>query len=224
LTLNFAKTGSDAITIYWRIEQWFPDLSPEIKAKLKKFHEELIRVNKTSNLISIKTLPMADAIHFADAINATRLIEKDLKSEEIYDLGAGNGFPGLIMALLMPKVKIHLVEVDGKKAEFLKQMIGILELKNVDVLIRAIETLPADSIRCAASRGLAPISKSLLMTRKAFTVGGVYYHLKGEEWATEIAGIPTQLCSFWQPGLLGEYKLPVGEVKFAVVKTEKIQA
>jgi 16S rRNA (guanine527-N7)-methyltransferase len=222
--LNFAKSGSDAITIYWRIEQWFPDLSSEIKAKLKKFHEELVRSNKSLNLIGIKTLPMADAIHFADSISAARLIEKDLKSDEIYDLGAGNGFPGLIMGLLMPKVKIHLVEIDVKKAEFLKQMIGILELKNVDVLIRAIESLPANSVKCAASRDLAPISKALLMTRKIFTVGGVYYHFKGEEWATEIAGIPTQLCSFWQPSLLGEYKLPVGEVKFAVVKTEKTQA
>jgi len=222
--LNFAKTGSDAITIHWRIDQWFPDLSPDIKTKLKKYHEELLRFNKTLNLIGVKTIPMADAIHFADSILASRLLEKDLKADEIYNLGASNGFPGVIMALLIPGKKFFLVESDGKKAEFIKHIIGLLGLKNVTVLIRSVEALPPESIKCAVSRGFAPLSKAMLMTRKIFPVGGVYYHLKGEEWATEIADIPTQLCSFWMPGLLGEYKLPVGEVKFAVVKTEKIQS
>jgi 16S rRNA (guanine527-N7)-methyltransferase len=221
--LNFAKTGSDAITIHWRIEQWFPDLSPDFKAKLKKYHEELLKFNKTLNLIGVKTIPMADAIHFAGTYLAARIIEKDLKSSEVYDFGSGNGFPGVIMAMMMPKIKFHLVDVDPRKGEFLKHMIQAMELKNADCLIRNVEALPPGSIQCAVSRDFAPLSKAMLMSRKQFPVGGIYYHLKGEEWATEIADIPTQLCSYWQPSLLGEYKLPVGEVKFAIVKTEKIQ-
>ncbi len=222
--MNFAKTGSDAITIHWRIDQWFPDLSPEMRARLKKYHEELLKINKSLNLIGVKTIPMADAIHFADSILASRLIAKDLKENEIYNFGASNGFPGLIMALLIPERKFHLVEGDGKKVEFLKHIANLLEIRNVDFLSRPIDALPAETVKCAVSRGFAPLSKAMLATRKIFPVGGVYYHLKGEEWATEIADIPTQLCSYWQPGLLGEYKLPVGEVKFAVVKTEKIQS
>lgn len=222
--MNIAKTGSDAITIHWRIDQWFPDLSPDIRAKLKKYHEELLKYNKTLNLIGVKTIPMADAIHFADSILAGRLIQKDFKGNEIFNFGANSGFPALVMALLFPEIKIHLVEPDVKKAEFLKHIAQTVELKNVNILVRHIDALPAESVKYAFSRGFAPLSKAMLATRKLFPVGGTYYHLKGEEWATEIADIPTQLCSFWMPGLLGEYKLPVGEVKFAVVKTEKIQA
>ncbi len=222
--MSIAKSGSDAITIHWRIDQWFPDLSPDIKSKLKKFHEELLKFNKTLNLIGVKTIPMADAIHFADSILATQLLKKEIKQNDVYDFGSGNGFPGIVMAIMMPEKKIHLVEIDTKKAEFLKHLIAQLDLKNTDVLIRSVEALPADSVQCAVSRDFGPLSKAILMTRKVFAVGGVYYHLKGEEWATEIADIPTQLCSFWQPGLLGEYKLPIGEVRFAVVRTDKIQA
>jgi 16S rRNA (guanine527-N7)-methyltransferase len=127
------------------------------------------------------------------------------------------------MALLMPQRRLHLVEIDQRKAEFLKHMIGTLKLSNTDVMIRSIEALDAGSVKCAVSRGFAPISKSILMARKAVPVGGVYYHIKGEEWATEIADIPTQLCSFWLPSLLSEYKLPIGEIRFSVVKTEKIK-
>lgn len=221
--MNQAKSGSDAITVHWRIEQWFPDLSPAVVEKLKKFHEELLKFNKTVNLISVKTIPMADVIHFADCILACRVIIADIKHKEIFNFGSGNGFPGVVLAILAPQLKVHLVELDQRKAEFLKHLVSTLELKNADVLIRPVEAFPANSVSCAISRGFAPLSKALLMTRKIFPIGGVYYHMKGEEWATEIADIPTQLCSFWQPGLLSEYRLPIGEVRFAVVKTEKTQ-
>lgn len=221
--MSFAKNGSESITVHWRIDQWFPELSTEVRSNLKKYHEELLKFNKTSNLIGVKTIPMADAIHFADSILACRIIEKDLKTNEIFDFGSGNGFPGLVMALMMPHRKVHLVENDNRKCEFLKHMIQVLKLSNVDVLMRSVEALEAGSVTCAVSRGFAPISKAILMARKAVPVGGIYYHIKGEEWATEIADIPTQLCSFWLPSLLSEYKLPIGEIRFSVVKTEKIK-
>lgn len=221
--MGAAKNGSDAITIHWRIDQWFPELSSDIRSNLKKYHEELLRFNKTVNLIGVKTIPMADAIHFADSILATRIIYQDLQHSEIHDFGSGNGFPGLVMALMYPDKRIHFLEMDVRKAEFIKHMISILGLKNCDVLVRSIEVFGEGEVKCAVSRGLSSLSKSILMARKAVPVGGTYYHLKGEEWATEIADIPTQLCSFWQPSLLGEYRLPIGEVRFAVVKTLKIK-
>ncbi len=219
--MNFAKSGSDALVVNWRIDQWFPDLDENSKKKLKTYHDELLKFNKTVNLIGVKTIPMADAIHFADSILASRVIAKDLKHDEVYDFGSGNGFPGIVLAILYPNKKFHLVDTDQRKAEFLKHIISTLGLKNADVFIRPVEAFPDGAIACAVTRGFASLSKALLMTRKIFPVGGVFYHLKGEEWATEISEIPIQLCSFWQPALLGEYKLPVGEIKFAVVKTEK---
>jgi 16S rRNA (guanine527-N7)-methyltransferase len=220
---NFAKNGAEAISIQWRIPQWFPDLPQEILTQFKEYHSELIRFNKSVNLIGVKTIPVADALHFADAILAWRIIKKDLKFPEIYDFGSGNGFPGLVMAILAPETKFHLVEVDQRKAEFLKHMTTHLNLKNVNILIRQIETLPDQSIQAAVARGFAPLARAIIVGRKLFPKDGVFYHLKGEEWATEIADIPAQVCSYWQPSLLGEYRLPVGEVRFAVVKTVKTQ-
>jgi 16S rRNA (guanine527-N7)-methyltransferase len=69
------------------------------------------------------------------------------------------------------------------------------------------------------SRGLANISKSILMLRKVFVPNGVYFHFKSEGWASEVAEIPTALCSYWIPELVSDYMLPVGEVKFSIVKT-----
>lgn len=219
--MNFAKDGADSVKIFWRIEEWFPELSNQIKSSLKTYHEELLKFNRTVNLIGVKTIPQADVVHFADCILAHRIILPELKSDIIYDFGSGNGFPGLVFAILTPEKKFRLVEVDQRKAEFLKHISATLKLTNVEVLIRQIETLDAGSVQCAVSRGFAPISKALLMSRKIFSVGGQFLHMKGEEWVSEVAAIPTQLCSYWQPSLLGEYKLPIGEIRYSVVKTEK---
>lgn len=215
-------TGPENAGYPWRIETWFSDLTDVQKLKFKKFHGELIKHNKTMDLISAKTLPLVDVLFFADSIIASQLIASSAIIDEIYDLGSGSGFPGIVYAILNPKTKVFLVEADQKKVEFLKIAVAACDLKNCSVIGRTIESLPEKSIKFAMSRGVTGIAKLLLMTRKQVVMGGKLYHLKGEGWATEIASIPTQLCSFWTPGLVGEYRLPLGEIKFAVVKTDKI--
>lgn len=208
----------------WRLKSWFPDLDPGAVAKLKEYFELLKKFNRTLNLVSAKTIPYADALHFADSILASRMIAKaGHKIEKIHDFGSGNGFPGLVYGIIYPNVEVVLVDTDQRKCEFLKHVIASLELKNCSVLNKPIDALPDASIQYAVCRGLANITKALLMTRKCVQKGGVFFHLKGEEWGIEVSEIPAQLCSLWAPALVGEYRLPIGAFRFAVVKTEKIQ-
>ncbi|QDK39566.1 16S rRNA (guanine(527)-N(7))-methyltransferase RsmG [Bdellovibrio sp. NC01] len=212
-----------APTIFWRIDEWFPDLSPETKTRLKTYHEELIKFNRTVNLISAKTILVADALHFADSLLAAKIItQSHPQIDKIYDLGSGNGFPGLVFAIYKPTTQVVLVEIDQKKCEFLQHMISTLGLKNVTVENKNVEALGDNTVKFAITRGFANISRTILAARKIMPKGGQLFHLKGEEWGIEVGEIPSQLCSIWSPSLVGEYKLPVGAVKFGVVKTEKI--
>lgn len=206
----------------WRIPDWFKDLKEGELVQLKKFHDELIKFNGALSLVSAKTLPFADAIHFTDCINASRLIYNNSKPKAILDIGSGNGFPGIVFAILFPQTQVTILDRDPKKLDFLVQTAAALGLKNLKVSAQSLDALPDSSIDCAVSRGFAPIGKAILALRKPFKRGGVYYMLKGEEWATEVSNIPSQLCTFWSPELVGDYKLPVGEVKFAVVRLNKI--
>lgn len=209
--------------VQWRIETWFPDLGKPVYDQLRKFQDEMMKANKALNLISVKTILQADAIHFADSITASKIImEGNPAITEIYDLGSGNGFPGIVFAILFPKVKVVLVDNDLKKVEFLKQCTAALGLKNVTVQAAAYESLPANSVKYCMARGLSNISKAILGARRIVPVGGVFYHIKGESWSGEVGEIPTQLCSVWAPGLVKTYKLPIGEFNFAVIKTDKI--
>lgn len=223
MTNNNNNSEQQAPTIYWRIDEWFSDLSPEVKIKLKAYHDELLKFNRTVNLISVKTLFVADAIHFADSILASRIIFRSHPNiDKIYDFGSGSGFPGFVFAILFPQVQVHLVESDAKKCEFLTHLQTALKVKNVTVENKTVESLGDGTIQYAMVRGLSSISKVLLMTRKIIVKGGALFHLKSEEWGAEVGEMPSQLCSIWSPSLIGEYKLPVGAVKFAVIKTDKI--
>lgn len=213
----------EAPIIYWRTDEWFPDLSPDLKSRLKTYHEELIKFNRTLNLISPKTLFVADALHFADSILASQTISKAYpKIDKIFDLGSGNGFPGLVFAMMNPGVQVVLVDNDIRKCEFLNHMISVLKVPNAQVLNKAVESLEENSVAVAMCRGFSTIARTVLVARKMMPKGGILFHLKGEEWGIEVGEIPTQLCSIWSPSLVGEYKLPVGPVKFSVIKTDKI--
>ncbi|MBL7669934.1 MAG: class I SAM-dependent methyltransferase [Bdellovibrionaceae bacterium] len=209
---------------YWRIDEWFPDLPELTRAGFKIFNDELSRSNRFTNLVSPKTLQMADVIHFADSICGGRLILAEIsEGSTIFDLGGGNGFPGVVIAAIAPKYNFVIVDSDGKKCEFLRGVVTLLNLKNVEIRNVAIDSLPLNCVEFGIERGLGNVSKSMLMARKCFKTGGSFYHFKGEQWSMEVGEIPTQLCSVWTPALVGEYKLPIGPVKFAIVKTTKIQ-
>ena len=208
----------------FRVAKWFPDLGDETIKLLSKYNDELNRFNKAINLVSPKTLPMADLLHFSDSILASRMVSADAGPiGEIFDLGSGSGFPGLVFAVLNKQTQVKLVESDFKKCEFLKHIASTLSLKNVTVLNQTAETLADGSVQFCLARGFSSISKSIFLLRKAVVAGGSFYHLKSEEWSMEVGEIPSQLCSLWTPSLVGEYRLPMGEVKFSIVKTNKIK-
>lgn len=204
----------------WRVPEWFPEIPKDKLALLKVFHDELLKFNKSLNLISPKTILTADLIHFADAILASRIIASKLvPKSHIYDLGSGNGIPGVIFAILYPDFKVTALDSDANKSQFIKQAGYILKLSNLEVANQTIETIKEGSIQYAMTRGLGSITKCLLMVRKAFVSKGVFFHLKGERWATEIVEIPSQLCTVWKPDLVSEYKLPFGDITYSIVKT-----
>lgn len=218
-----ADSNQEVSTNHWRIENWFTDLNPEILKQFKIYNDELIKFNKTLSLVSPKTIPMADALHFADSILASRVIARaNSRLAEIYDVSLGNGFPGLIFAILNPKVKVNIIEPDQRKCEFMKHIIAMARVPNANIMNMKADDLKENSVQYVLTRGYASISKVILLLRKAVPKGGIVYHLKGEQWGMEVSEIPIQLCSLWTPGLVGEYRLPVGEMKFSVIKTDKL--
>lgn len=218
-----ANTNDELVKNNWRLKEWFPDFDAKILSQLRTFFDLVVLHNKTKNLISPKTIPVADTLHFADSIIASQIIADDAPGlKSISDFGSGNGFPGVVFAILYPDVQVSLVDSDPRKIEFLNQVASSLSIGNVKVVSSSIENLPTDSVGHAMARGFSNISKTILLSRKPMRKSGTLYHMKGEQWGLEITEIPTQLCSVWYPALVQEYVLPSTQIKFGIVKTTKL--
>jgi 16S rRNA (guanine527-N7)-methyltransferase len=218
---NLKKDESTDNNALWRIPEWFPNLDKTVAERVKVYHSELLKFNLRLNLISRASERDADETHFADSLFASQMILKSDPGKRIYDIGSGNGLPGVILSILDPSLEILLVESDSRKCEFLKHITHVLQLKNTTVMNIRLETLKASVMHTAVSRGFANISKAVLAVNRCFTTGGKFYHLKGSTWSSEIAEIPSQLISVWSPELIGEYSLPTSQARRAVIVTVK---
>lgn len=202
---------------HWRLSTWFKDISDEKLTQLAAYHSELLFFNGRMNLISPRTEKDADLIHFADAILGGRMIFSRSKASNIYDVGSGNGIPGIVMSVLWPEKFFTLVDADARKAEYLKHCVNRLGLKNTRVMNARLEDLEVGSIQCAVSRGFANFSKSLLMARRAAALGCEFYHFKGQAWSSEVAAVPAQILANWNPEHVGDYHLPIGETILSIL-------
>lgn len=102
----------------------------------------LSKWNKVHNLISVEDLESLACEHYADCVIALSLWRnKKETSAAIYDLGSGNGFPGLVGGILFADQEFILVESSRKKCSFLRTAKSELGLDNVKVLQERVENL-----------------------------------------------------------------------------------
>jgi 16S rRNA (guanine527-N7)-methyltransferase len=96
-------------------------VSRETSVRLDAFVELLLRWQRRTNLIAPSTLPQLWTRHIADSL---QLLDLAPRARVWVDLGAGAGFPGLVIALALvgkSGTMVHLVESNTKKAAFLRE-------------------------------------------------------------------------------------------------------
>lgn len=80
-------------------------------------------------------------VHLADALDGLRL-PVVRAARFIADLGAGAGFPGLVLAVALPGARVHLVDSAGRKCEFMRRAAAAADLTNVEVVHARAEDWP----------------------------------------------------------------------------------
>lgn len=134
-------------------------VSHETIERLEQYLAILNKWQKTINLVSPATLPEAWERHFADSAQIAPLLPDG--SFTLYDLGSGAGFPGLVLAIMRPDIKVHLVESDERKAAFL-QTVSRETKAGVTVHNCRIEALPpATAPDVVTARALAALPQLL---------------------------------------------------------------
>lgn len=128
-----------------------PKIDESVAHLFARHYEILRKWNKTHNLISVEEGGAIISDHYLDCVLAIELLKPFIPSQAtVFDLGSGNGFPGLIAALMMPDRQFVLVESLRKKCSFLLAAVVELGLKNVQVKQERVENL--EGIEIALSR------------------------------------------------------------------------
>ena len=144
--------------------------------------------NPRINLVSRATLADPWTRHFADSAQLWAL--RPAGARLWLDLGAGAGFPGLVIAAFAaeqaPGLAVRLVESDQRKAAFLATVARSAGLP-AEVVSRRIEDLPPQEADVVSARALAPLGTLLGMVEKHRRPGGIGLFPKGETVHKEIA-------------------------------------
>ncbi len=206
-----------------KLSEYLNFLPIEQLADLKKYYESLVYFNAKMNLVSKSTLPLAAKQHFVDSVLGLNLCDKHAQFKgTVYDFGSGNGFPGLVLAILRKDVGVCLVERDVRKVEFLKHVAGELKLSNVTVFPQNFSTLDSQMVSQGVTRALSSMATLLIQMNSLFVSGGILYHFKSENWSTEIANCPTQVFTSWDIQPVGQYNLPEDNVaRFIIASTRR---
>lgn len=93
------------------------NVSRETDLKLRRYHDLLVEWQGMMNLVSKNSLPHAWERHFEDSLQVLPLLPAG--PAVLADIGSGAGFPGMVIAIARPDIKVHLVESIAKKCRFL---------------------------------------------------------------------------------------------------------
>lgn len=101
--------------------------------QLEKYYEMLVEYNKVMNLTGITDHDQVFLKHFYDSLTLSKII--DLTQEEtLCDIGTGAGFPGLVIKICFPNLKVVLLDSLNKRTKFLSDVINELKLDNIEVV------------------------------------------------------------------------------------------
>lgn len=106
--------------------------------KFKIYYEYLIEYNKHTNLTSITTKEDVYLKHFYDSCLLTKTIDFN-NIDNMLDIGCGAGFPGIVIKILFPNIKLTLLDSNNKKTKFCESLSKLLELDNVKIINKRAE-------------------------------------------------------------------------------------
>lgn len=129
-------------------------------------------------------------VHIEDSLTGLEVADlRDARS--IADIGAGAGFPGLVLAVALPTASVDLVEAVGRKCEFMRRAIVAGGIANARVLNLRSEQLAAGEGRGAydavTARAVGRLSTLAELASPLLKPNGVLVAWKGKRDGEEEA-------------------------------------
>ncbi len=190
--------------------------------KLERYFEMLIEYNKMMNLTGITEKKQVYLKHFYDSLTVIKVMDLNT-CEMLCDIGTGAGFPGIVIKIFYPHLKVVLVDSLNKRINFLNDVINELELKNIETVHSRIEDYARNNkerFDLVTARAVAPLNILLEYAMPITKINSYFIALKGKEEDNSIYKNALKILNS-EIIEINRFKLPFEESDRAIYKIRK---
>ncbi len=153
---------------------------------LKKWNK-VYQLTAKDSLIDIFTLHFLDCAALLKHLPATPF--------NFLDVGSGAGFPGMVLALFRADSSFTLIDSSSKKTAFLREVVRVLNLQNVEIVCARVEDLKGafDFVAC---RAFSTAFDFVSQTRHLLSPNGKWWLMKSHRFKEEMEALSNSVK--WQ--------------------------
>ncbi len=199
-------------------------VTEEKLSKLEKYYELIIEYNNKINLTTIIKKEDVYLKHFYDSLTLVKSYNLEEKIS-ICDIGTGAGFPGIVLKIFFPNLKVTLIESLTKRVKFLNYVIEQLDLKDIEVFNERAEIFSKRNVEkfdVVTCRAVSKLNIILELCVKMTKVNGYIIPMKSniEEELKNISNCLDKLdCKIEK---IIEFNLPFENSRRNLVKIKKV--
>lgn len=150
--------------------------------QLEKYYELLIEYNKVMNLTGITEKKEVYLKHFYDSLTLHKVVDLS-NNYTLCDIGSGAGFPGIVLKIIFPNLKITLIDSLNKRIKFLNKVIEELELEGIEAISFRIEEygkINREKFDLVTARAVAQVNILLEYAIPLLKVNGKFIAMKAQ--------------------------------------------
>ncbi len=162
------------------------NLSDQMIDQLMAYLNLIEKWNRVYNLTAIRERDEMIKLHFLDSLSILNHVEM----EHVLDVGSGAGFPGIVLAITKPELKVTVMDSVKKKTTFMQQVKSELSLTNLNVVNARVEDYqPAILFDGVITRAFSSIQNMLLMTQHTLQKNGAWLAMKSKDVKEELEAL-----------------------------------
>ncbi len=162
------------------------NLSDQMIDQLMVYLNLIEKWNRVYNLTAIRERDEMIKLHFLDSLSILNHVEM----EHVLDVGSGAGFPGIVLAITKPELKVTVMDSVNKKTTFMQQVKSELSLTNLNVVNARVEDYqPTILFDGVITRAFSSIQNMLLMTQHTIQKNGAWLAMKSKDVKEELEAL-----------------------------------
>ena len=155
-------------------------------ARARRYADILATRGVEWGVIGPREMPRLWDRHLLNCAVLTELIDADCRT--LADIGSGAGLPGVVLAMLLPDVRVTLIEPLERRVKFLTECLTELDVPNATVMrSRAEELTGKVAADVVTARAVAPLDRLAPLALGVARRGGTVLAIKGSSAADELS-------------------------------------